>query len=149
MSGPGHDVEKADPDGRATPSSGDECPGPVVMAWSDVPAENAGPGVRRQVIHGARQTMVRYIYEPGAVFASHAHSQEQVTVVLRGRIAFEITGRDGGVDRVEMGPGEVAVIPGGVAHGATTVGDEAVETMNALSPRRDLAPDAAGQETGR
>ncbi|CAA9557733.1 MAG: hypothetical protein AVDCRST_MAG70-1419 [uncultured Thermomicrobiales bacterium] len=127
-----------------TPS--EDGPAPVVITWSDVPAEDAGPGVRRQVIHGGRHTMIRYVYSPGSTFASHAHPQEQVTVVLRGRIAFEIAGRDGGLDRVEMGPGEVAVIPGGVAHGATVVGEETVETVNALTPRRDLAPHASGQD---
>lgn len=132
-----------DESGIAATAFGEDGPAPVVIAWSDVPSEEAGPGVRRQVIHGGRQTMIRYVYSPGAVFANHAHPQEQVTVVLRGRIAFEIAGRDGRLDRVEMGPGQVAVIPGGVAHGAAVVGDEVVETMNTLSPRRDLAPGAA------
>jgi hypothetical protein len=32
------------------------------------------------------------------------------------------------------------VIPGGVAHGAEVIGDDEVETYNALSPRRDQSP---------
>jgi quercetin dioxygenase-like cupin family protein len=41
---------------------------------------------------------------------------------------------------VELGPGDVAVVPGGVAHGAEVIGDDEVETYNALSPRRDQSP---------
>jgi quercetin dioxygenase-like cupin family protein len=103
--------------------------------WSDVPAETVMAGVTRQVIHGERQTMVRYVYAPGAVFPVHAHPQEQCTVVISGRIAFEI---DGVV--TELGPGGVLVIPGNVPHGARVVGDETVESFNALSPRREASP---------
>ena len=93
------------------------------------------PGVERQTVHGERQSLVRYRYAPGAVFPVHRHPQEQVTVVLSGRIEFEIGG-----ERREVGPGEVVVIPGGVVHGAAVVGDDAVETLNALSPRRESGP---------
>jgi quercetin dioxygenase-like cupin family protein len=102
------------------------------VAWTDLPREDVLPGITRQVIHGARQTLVRYLYAPGAVFPLHAHPQEQITLVVRGRIAFDVAGT-----RLELGPGEVAVIPGGLPHGAAVLGDEPVETFNALSPRRD------------
>jgi quercetin dioxygenase-like cupin family protein len=107
----------------------------VHTAWSSLPVETVLPGIERRVVHGERQTMVRYTYEPGSVFPSHSHPEEQITVVVRGRIAFEIAGQ-----RIELGPGEVAVIPGGVPHGATVIGDELVETFNALSPRRAAEP---------
>ena len=103
--------------------------------WADLPIEEVMPGVSRQTLHGERQTMVRYVYAPGAVFPGHAHPEEQITLVIRGRIAFDIGG-----ERVVLGPGEVAVIPGGVAHGAAVVGSETVETFNALSPRRVVGP---------
>jgi quercetin dioxygenase-like cupin family protein len=47
---------------------------------------------------------------------------------------------------VELGPGGVAVIPANIPHGAVVVGDETVETYNALSPRRTSSPFA---EPGR
>ncbi len=105
------------------------------LAWDDIVADEPVPGVRRQIVNGARQTVVRYVYAPGAVFPVHAHVEEQITVVLRGRIGFDVAG-----ERVELGPGEIAVIPGGVLHGAAVVGAEEVETINALSPRRDAHP---------
>ena len=109
----------------------------AVVSWKDVPTERAGDGIERQTIHGDRQTLVRYWYAPGAVFPTHAHPEEQMTVVLSGRITFTV-----GNENVALGPGEVATIPGRVPHGATVAGNEPVETLNTLSPRRERAPGA-------
>jgi quercetin dioxygenase-like cupin family protein len=108
---------------------------PVTVRWRDTPPEEVLPGITRRVVHGDRQSMVQYLYAPGSVFPRHAHPEEQVTLVVRGRIRFEFDDRT-----VALGPGEVAVIPGGVPHGARVIGDEEVETYNALSPRRDQNP---------
>jgi quercetin dioxygenase-like cupin family protein len=93
------------------------------------------PGVARQVVHGEHQTLVRYVYQPGAVFPVHAHPEEQVTIVLSGRLRFTVAGDD-----LELGPGEVAMIPADAPHGAVVVGNEVVETLNCLSPRRSRSP---------
>ncbi len=119
-------------------------PAPLHAAWNALPTEEVLPGIARQVVHGARQSVVRYVYAPGAIFPIHAHPEEQVTVVVSGRIAFEIAGAD-----YELGPGEVAVIPANVPHGARVVGDETVETFNALSPRRETGPSAARDGAAR
>jgi quercetin dioxygenase-like cupin family protein len=108
--------------------------------WNQLPLEEVYPGITRQVIHGERQTMVRYIYAPGSVFPEHHHPQEQITTVLTGQIEFEIAG-----ERQLFGPGDVGVIPGNVPHGARVVGDVTVETINTLSPRRDDAPGPASE----
>jgi quercetin dioxygenase-like cupin family protein len=108
---------------------------PVCLPWADVPIEQVLPGITRQTIHGAHQTMIRYVYEPGSVFPIHAHPEEQMTVVVRGRIVFQIDGQ-----WQELGPGHVAVIPANLPHGAHVAGADTVETFNALSPRRAHAP---------
>lgn len=108
---------------------------PAHAAWIDLPSEEVFPGITRQVFHGSRQTLVRYFYAPGSVFPVHAHPEEQITVVISGTILFEIAGNP-----QEMRGGDVAVIPGHVPHGARVVGAEAVETFNAMSPRRDASP---------
>lgn len=105
------------------------------IRWSDLPVEEVFPGITRQVVHGERQTLVRYVYQPGSVFPRHRHPQEQITAVLSGEIEFEIDG-----ERRVLRSGELGVIPGGVTHGARVVGEGVVETLNALSPRRDEAP---------
>ncbi len=109
----------------------------AVVSWDDVARETVTAGIERQTVHGERQTLVRYRYQPGSVFPSHAHPEEQITVVLRGTIAFEVDG-----ERLTLTPGQVATIPGSVAHGAAVVGDEVVETLNTLSPRRSHSPAA-------
>ena len=103
--------------------------------WDAIVPEQVLPGVERQVVDGDRQTLVRYVYQPGADFPVHAHPQEQITTVLSGRIRFEVDGA-----LLLLGPGEVAVIPADVPHGATVVGDEPVETLNSLSPKRTDHP---------
>ncbi len=103
--------------------------------WTDIPAEEVYPGITRQVLHGERQTMIRYVYAPGSVFPEHHHPQEQITTVLTGQIEFTVDGHD-----VVFSAGDTGVIPGGTPHGARVIGDETVETINSLSPRRDAAP---------
>ena len=114
---------------------------PSHVAWSDVAEVTVLPGITRQTVHGERQSMVRYVYQPGTVFPVHHHAEEQITVVVRGRIEFEVAGR-----RFTLGPGDVAVIPANVPHGARVAGDEAVETFNALAPRRTADPIAPAME---
>lgn len=109
------------------------------VAWDAVAPEQVAAGVTRQVVNGDRQTLVRYVYRPGAVFARHHHPQEQITVVLSGQIEFTI-----GDQVVTLGPGELVVIPGDVPHGARVLGGEVVESINALSPRRSEHPAPAG-----
>lgn len=113
-----------------------------VTNWAAVAAEEVFPGITRQTVDGERSTLVRYVYAPGSVYPRHSHPQEQITAVLRGRIAFEV----GGEERT-LGPGDVAVIPGGVPHGAAPVGSETVETLNVLSPRRTAEPVYEGGRT--
>jgi len=108
---------------------------PVAVRWDELEPETVFPGITRQVLQGDRQTLVRYLYEPGSVFPVHAHAEEQVTVVVSGTIEFEIGG-----DRITLGPGQVAVIPPNVPHGATVTCDVPVETFNSLSPRREQSP---------
>lgn len=103
--------------------------------WDEIAPEHVYPSVERQVVDGGHQTLVRYVYRRGAVFPVHSHPQEQITTVLTGRIEFQVDGVS-----VLLGPGETAVIPAGIPHGTSVVGDETVVTLNALSPRRTTHP---------
>jgi unsaturated pyranuronate lyase len=113
-------------------------PAAHLSTWSELDSEEVYPGITRQVVNGACQSLVRYVYAPGSVFPIHAHPQEQVTVVISGAIAFTIAGGEH-----VLNSGQVAVIPGGVEHGARVVGSEPVETFNAPSPRREHSPGPA------
>lgn len=102
-----------------------------IVAWTASAGELVQPGISRQVIHGEEQTVVRYRYEPGAVFPRHSHPQEQVTIVLQGEIEFDLDG-----ELVRLGPGEIVLIPRNMPHGARVLGQVRVETINTLSPKR-------------
>lgn len=105
--------------------------------WSTCAVESAGVGVSRQVLHGARSTVIRYVYQPGAIFQTHQHPEEQTTVVLSGRITFWLGGAE-----ATLGPGESLVVPPDAPHGARVEGDQVVETINVLAPHRAQAPPA-------
>jgi len=99
--------------------------------WGDLPSETVLPGIDRQRIDGERMTIVRYVYAPGSVFPAHSHAEEQITVVLSGDIEFDVDGR-----LMPATAGSVIVIPPSAVHGARVLGDQEVETLNVLSPRR-------------
>jgi quercetin dioxygenase-like cupin family protein len=114
--------------------------GAIVRSWDRVPAEAVLPGITRWVVDGERQTLVRYRYEPGSVFPVHAHPEEQITAILSGQIEFVTAGTT-----QLLVAGDIAVLPGGTEHGAHVVGDEPVETLNALAPRRPHPPTFPGR----
>lgn len=86
--------------------------------WSQIAQEEAFPGIVRQVFHGESTTVTRYTYYPGSTFPSHSHAEEQITMVHSGSIEFEIDGQ-----KVTLGAGDVALIPGNAVHGATVSPD--------------------------
>jgi unsaturated pyranuronate lyase len=109
----------------------------AAISWSHIPASEVYPGISRQILNGDRQTMVRYVYQPGSVFPEHHHPEEQVTVVISGQIEFTVAG-----ETAVLTGGQAAVIPANVAHGARVIGDDPVETFNSMSPRREQHPAA-------
>jgi unsaturated pyranuronate lyase len=116
-------------------------PTPSAIDWSDIPVEHPLDGVARQTIHGASQTLVRYVYQPGSIFPVHQHPEEQITVILSGAIDFTVDGAP-----VTLSAGECALIPANTPHGATVTGSEVVETLNTMSPRRATAPNVGSTE---
>lgn len=102
--------------------------------WDQVEVETVVSGVTKQVIKGDKAMVIRYVYGPKSVFPNHRHPEEQITLILKGSITFEVDG-----DSTTYEPGDVLVIPPGVPHGATVHGNETVETFNLLSPVRTKA----------
>jgi quercetin dioxygenase-like cupin family protein len=108
---------------------------PSAIDWSAIPVEHPRDGVARQTIHGANQTLVRYVYQPGSVFPEHSHPEEQITIILSGSIDFTVDGKP-----VTLSAGQSALIPANVPHGAVVTGPDVVETLNTMAPRRSSAP---------
>jgi quercetin dioxygenase-like cupin family protein len=111
--------------------------------WDRVDRTEPARGVTRQILVTESSTVVRYTYAPGAAFPAHRHADEQVTLVHSGAIEFLC-----GTERVVLEAGGILVIPAGVPHAATVIGDVEVVTDNyfATAARAPIAY-AEGDET--
>jgi len=98
--------------------------------------DDCRPGVDRGVWDGGPFTVVRYQYAPGSIFPAHDHASSQITVVLSGRIEFEVEGNS-----IALGPGESVFIPGGASHSARVPDHgDAVVSINIFHPPRKEHP---------
>jgi quercetin dioxygenase-like cupin family protein len=89
--------------------------------------------MKRRIVTGERLTIARIYFKDGFRVPLHSHEQEQVTQVISGVLRFWL-----GANRektLDLGPGDVIVIPSNVPHEALCIGD--VEEMDTWSPRRD------------
>lgn len=100
----------------------------TLLDWKSVPGEEVFPGIFRQSIGATSSTIVRYTYHPGCVFPVHSHPEEQITVVHSGEIEFSVDG-----EPAIVRAGQVAIIPGGVPHGARVTAEEVVVTDNYIA----------------
>lgn len=109
--------------------------------WSDVPSEQLNPSMLRRMVHGDRILVAATSFKGGCRVPRHHHHNEQVTLVASGTLRFFL-GADGS-DVVDVGPGELLVIPGHLPHEVLCVGD--VEATDVFSPLREdwLAGDDA------
>jgi quercetin dioxygenase-like cupin family protein len=99
--------------------------------WSEVPVEDLGNGIERQMIVGERMMICRFRFAPHTVTEPHSHMHEQMTLVERGRVRFII----GAEERV-AGAGDVLHFPPGCWHGATMLDDEVV-LLDIFTPLRE------------
>lgn len=100
--------------------------------WDEVELETVNEHMQRRIVTGDKMTVARIYLKDGFVVPMHSHHNEQITQVIRGRMHFVF-----GENRereMELGPGDVVVIPADLPHEATCVGD--VEEMDMWSPRR-------------
>jgi quercetin dioxygenase-like cupin family protein len=104
-----------------------------IIQWDEVELETVNPHMQRRIVTGDRLTGARIYFKDGFLVPMHNHEQEQVTQVISGTMRFTI-GDDRG-ETVDLGPGDVIVIPSNVPHEALCIGD--VEEMDTWSPRRD------------
>lgn len=115
----------------------------TVTSWDDIEATLVYPGVYRQSMTTSEGTIVRYTYHPGCVFPVHHHPEEQLTIVHSGEIEFMVAGAP-----VLLRAGQLAVIPGGMPHGARVRGDEIVVTDNYIASA-NRTPLALGSDAPR
>jgi quercetin dioxygenase-like cupin family protein len=97
----------------------------MVGSWQDVEASNAQETLDRQVIATQHLMVVRCRYPQGSTFPAHTHKQEQITIVEKGKLEFDVEG-----EAIEVGTGQMVSIFPGVSHSSRVVGDEPAEALN-------------------
>ena len=103
----------------------------LVTDWSRVKVEHPAPGIKRQMVVGQNVMVVRFTFEPFLVTDEHTHPHEQMTLVLKGRVRFMISGEE----RI-VSAGDVLHFPPHNRHGATML-DEEVVLIDIFSPIRE------------
>jgi quercetin dioxygenase-like cupin family protein len=91
------------------------------------------PGLAFRPVLG-ENAMANFVsFAPHTVAPTHVHEEEQIVVVLEGEFEFHIDGQSR-----TMRPGDVAVIPPWVPHGARTLASSCTEVDMFTPPRRTL-----------
>ena len=75
-------------------------------------------GFRARFVHSENVTLAYWNIDAGAELPTHTHPHEQVANVVEGTFELEVSD-----ERRIVGPGSVAVVPGGVPHGGRAVTD--------------------------
>jgi len=101
------------------------------LNWSAIPVERPAEGIERQMFVGEQMMICRFRFAPFLVTPEHAHSHEQMSLVVSGRIRFFIEGEE----RI-AGPGDVLHFPSNCVHGATMMEEEVV-LIDIFTPLRE------------
>src|SRR3954468_22566708 len=95
---------------------------PVTLyRWNDMPKEKVNDKLDRRLITANRMMLAHVYLKKGCIVPRHQHDNEQLTYILEGRLKFWI-GEDE-KEQIEIGPGEVLVIPSWVWHKAEALED--------------------------
>ncbi len=87
-------------------------------SWKQIPEEQLGPGIVRQVIHADRITIARLSLAKGSIVRRHVHHNEQITMLESGRLRFLF---DDGEQIIEGG--QMLQIPGDAPHAVEALED--------------------------
>ena len=100
-----------------------------ILRWNEIEREQLNQSLARKVIHAVNMTVARLELVKGAVVPLHHHVNEQITVMLEGKLRFVIDG----VESV-VSAGEVMVIAPNAPHLVEALEDSSV--FDLFSPIR-------------
>jgi len=98
--------------------------------WDSVEKEPLNPMLARQVIHGEHITVARIHLSKGALVPEHAHANEQISMLERGRLRFHIAGQE-----LIAEAGDVVQIPPHAPHWVEAIEDSLATDI--FSPVRE------------
>ena len=101
----------------------------MLYDWSQIPAEQLNPQVTRRVIHTESMTVARLSIAKGAKVPAHHHVNEQIAMVEKGALKFDLDGKE-----ILVSAGQALAIPSEVPHGVEAVEDSVVTDL--FTPRR-------------
>jgi quercetin dioxygenase-like cupin family protein len=102
--------------------------------WEDIPPEALNPLLSRRIITGERMMLAQIYLEAGAIVPTHSHENEQLAYVLEGSLRFWLGEEESQV--VDVGAGEVLVIPSGLPHRAEAL-EKTLDVDIFCPPRAD------------
>ena len=86
--------------------------------WADISEEELNPLLTRKLITGERVMLSELVLKKGCVVPAHHHEHEQVSYVIRGKLQFDVNGRE-----IVLNAGDVLHIPSNVVHSAMALED--------------------------
>ena len=98
--------------------------------WDTVPVEQLTENIKRRIIVGAHEMLVRWEFARGAVASHHSHPHEQIVVMVHGKLRLIV-----GDAEAILGPDDIVVIPPNVPHEAHALEDTVV--IDIFSPPRE------------
>lgn len=101
------------------------------ITWKEIEPERLNEKITRQIINGTHVTVARFTLSRGAVLARHSHVNEQITMVMDGRMKLIFD--DG---EAVLRSGQVMVIPPNVPH-ALEVLEDTIAIDYFTPPRED------------
>jgi quercetin dioxygenase-like cupin family protein len=101
--------------------------------FDDLPADRPMPLLERRRVIGEKAMISHVHLQKGCFVPTHSHENEQLCVVLHGRLRFGI-GAEGSpaLCKVDVGPGEVLLLPASEPHSAEALEDTTV--LDVFSP---------------
>lgn len=98
--------------------------------WDTVAVEHLTEKIKRRIIAGSYEMLVRWEFVRGAVAARHSHPHEQIVVMVRGKLRLVV-----GDAETILGPDDIVVIPPNTPHEAEALEDAVV--IDIFSPPRE------------
>ena len=102
-------------------------------SFDSLEVEEPYSGLRRRTFDSGAATVNEYSFRPGAGFPLHRHPQEQITLVLEGKVTMTIEGHSS-----DLSAGDWSVVAPNVEHGITA-GTEPARIVAIVVPRRQAA----------
>lgn len=101
--------------------------------WKLLVEEEVREGIFRRTFSAGRLQVVIYRYRSGSSFEEHSHPEEQMSLLLNGRIEFEIGG-----ERLSLHLNDVVYIPPNLPHSAKNPYGEDAVTLNIFTPPKEF-----------